>query len=131
MKKTVLILGASGVVGHSAAQEFLEGGDCDVITVSRRKPELDTSKPFTHISVDLRDTDECHRIFSAMPQVTHVVYAALYEKPGLIAGWSETDQMETNLQMLRNLMEPLTSVAKGLRHILKSCGATCGAITLG
>lgn len=117
MKKTVLILGASGVVGHSAAQEFLNGGDCDVITVSRRKPELDTPQPFTHISVDLRDTDECKRIFSAMPQVTHVVYAALYEKPGLIAGWSDTDQMETNLQMLRNLMEPLTSVAKGLRHI--------------
>lgn len=117
LKKTVLILGASGVVGHSAAVQFLKQDDCDVITVSRRRPEIDAARPFEHLSVDLRDADECRRVFSALETVTHVVYAALYEKPGLIAGWSEADQMETNLQMLKNLMEPLSGSAKNLKHI--------------
>jgi nucleoside-diphosphate-sugar epimerase len=48
--------------------------------------------------------------------VSHVVYTAVYEKPGLIPGWSERDQMETNDQMLRNLVEPLRA-AGGLRHL--------------
>lgn len=39
--------------------------------------------------------------------VIHVVYAALYEKPGLIEGWLERDQIETTLAMRRNLFDPL------------------------
>jgi hypothetical protein len=33
----------------------------------------------------------------------------------LIAGWQERDQMETNLAMLKNCLEPLGS--KSLRHV--------------
>jgi nucleoside-diphosphate-sugar epimerase len=40
----------------------------------------------------------------------------VYETTGLIAGWRDPIQMETNLSMLRNLMEPLTEVAT-LRHL--------------
>lgn len=117
MKKTVLVLGASGVVGHSAVEEFLKNPDYDVISLSRRKPEIESERSFQHISVDLRDARACRATFSELPQVTHVVYAALYEKPGLIAGWAEQDQMETNLKMLQNLLEPLTAVAKNLKHV--------------
>lgn len=117
MKKTALILGASGVVGQAAVQEFLDSGDWEVITVSRRKPEVETARSFRHISVDLRDTERCREVFSALPEVTHVVYAALFEKPGLIAGWSDQDQMTTNLAMLQNLMEPLLACAKDLQHV--------------
>jgi hypothetical protein len=52
-----------------------------------------------------------------MDDVTHLVFAALYEKPGLFAGWRERDQMETNLAMLANLFEPLERAATGLRHV--------------
>jgi len=117
MRKTVVILGASGIVGQSAAEEFLARTDYEVICVSRRKPDINSSRVFHHMSVDLRDEQECQRIFTDLPQVTHVVYAAVFEKPGLIQGWAEKDQMQTNLQMLRNVLEPLTSVAKGLGHI--------------
>jgi nucleoside-diphosphate-sugar epimerase len=48
--------------------------------------------------------------------VTHLVYAALYEKPGLVPGWLERDQMETNLAMLRNCLEPLLD-RRSLRHV--------------
>lgn len=117
MKKTVLIMGASGVVGLGALDEFLADDACDVITVSRRRPVTRSKRDFRHISVDLRDTGACRETFSQLSAVTHVVYAALYEKPGLIAGWSDQDQMDTNLLMIRNLMEPLADVAKGLQHI--------------
>ncbi|MDP3676849.1 MAG: SDR family oxidoreductase [Novosphingobium sp.] len=116
MKKTVLILGASGVVGFSALEEFLEDADCTVISVSRRKPSVRSERSFQHHSVDLRDAEATNALFSTMSEVTHVVYAALYEKPGLIEGWSDSEQMSTNLAMIRNLMEPLCAVAK-IQHI--------------
>src|ERR1700736_806422 len=49
--------------------------------------------------------------------VTHLVYAALYERPGLVAGWQERDHIETNDRMLRNLLDPLERHAKNLRHV--------------
>jgi nucleoside-diphosphate-sugar epimerase len=41
----------------------------------------------------------------------------VFELPGLVPGWSEQRQMDTNLQMLQNLLEPLTAAAKGLKHV--------------
>lgn len=116
MHKTVLVLGASGVVGFSALEQFLDEG-CDVITVSRRAPELSTDKPFRHIPIGLRDADASREAFSRLSEVMHVIYAALYETPSLIAGWSDQDQMDMNLRMLRNPMEPLCEVAKVLQHV--------------
>lgn len=117
MKKTVLVLGASGVVGWSAAEHFLSDPECEVITVSRRKPELNTEREFRHIAVDLRDTEKSREVFSTLTDVTHVVYAALYEKPGLIEGWTDPEQMQTNLDMIQNTVKPLVEVADGLKHI--------------
>ena len=48
--------------------------------------------------------------------VTHLVYAALYERPGLVAGWQEHEQIDTNDRMLRNLLDPLEH-APELRHV--------------
>lgn len=115
MAGTVLIAGASGVVGAAAVDEFLSQG-WEVIALSRRRPEVDSPKAFTHLSVDLRDAAATRAALSGLGGVTHVVYAALFEKPGLIAGWSEADQMQTNLAMLKNFLEPLLQGASGLRH---------------
>ena len=49
--------------------------------------------------------------------MTHLVYAALHERPGLVAGWQEDEQIRTNEAMLRNLFEPLERAAPGLRHV--------------
>jgi nucleoside-diphosphate-sugar epimerase len=117
MDKTVLVLGASGVVGQAAVQRFLDDGGWSVISVSRRPPEVESPRPFRHLSVDLRDEVACREAFGALAEVTHVVYAALFEKPGLVPGWSERDQMETNLAMLRNVLEPLAAAANGPRHV--------------
>ena len=116
MADTVLIAGASGLVGAAAVDRFLADG-WEVVAVSRRRPEVESDRPFRHLAVDLQDEAACKEAIGALADVTHVVYTAVFEKPGLVPGWTERDHMETNLAMLRNLMEPLTGAARGLRHV--------------
>lgn len=115
MSRTVLITGASGLVGSATIDSFLNA-DWNVIAVSRRRPEVISDKPFTHLSVDLQDSEACNSSFSALSQVTHIAYAAVYEKPGLIAGWTDPEQMSTNLDMLKNVITPLSNIAK-IEHV--------------
>ncbi len=105
MERTVLVAGATGVVGHAALESFAAAG-WNVVAVSRRAPEP-TSARVRHVSVDLRDERGAREAILGLGQITHVVYAALYEKPGLVAGWYQQDQMQVNLSMLRNCLEPL------------------------
>ena len=117
---TVLVVGASGLVGTAAVERFLADG-ADVIGLSRRAPELDgaTVEPpgadrsppgrYTHLPLDLRDADACRAAATGWDDVTHVVYAAVHELPGLVAGWFAPEQMDTNLAMLRNVLDPLVA----------------------
>jgi nucleoside-diphosphate-sugar epimerase len=115
MANTVLIAGASGLVGTACVDRFLDDG-WDVIAVSRRKPEVFSDRTFEHRPIDLRDESATREAVRDLSAVTHVVYAAVHEKPGLIRGWTEQDQMDTNSEMLRNLLEPLAEAAR-LRHV--------------
>jgi nucleoside-diphosphate-sugar epimerase len=115
MAKTVLVAGASGLVGTAAVDAFLDAG-WEVIALSRRKPEVFSERPFRHLAVDLRDRQACEAAFARLAGVTHVVYTAVYELPGLVAGWQDPGQMETNLAMLRNLMEPLQQGSR-IEHV--------------
>jgi nucleoside-diphosphate-sugar epimerase len=119
--KHVLIAGASGLVGYAALQHFETLPDFQVTAVSRRPPLAKSRTRF--VSVDLTDEKACAALFGQMSDVTHVVYAALFEKPGLVPGWFEADQIATNDKMLRNLVEPLTKAAHGLKHISVVHGA--------
>lgn len=115
MSPSVLIAGASGLVGSAAVDRFLDL-EWDVVAVSRRPPEVESQRPFTRVSVDLRDRDATAAVLGELPHITHVVYAALFEKPGLIEGWLERDQMETNDAMLRNTLSPLLA-AGSVEHV--------------
>lgn len=124
---TVLIVGASGLVGTAAAHSFLDQG-WQVIAASRRQPELLRGRDFVHMNLDLQDEDACRSAAASLGHVTHVVYTAVYELPGLIQGWSDPHQIETNGRMLRNLMQPLMAAAD-LEHVTilqgtKAYGAT-------
>jgi len=132
-KRKVLVAGSSGLVGHAAVRHFAQLPDCEVVAVSRRTPEAVSGARF--ISLDLLDKRRCAEVFSAMADVTDLVYAAVNEKPGLLDGWLDREQMQTNLAMLRNLFEPLEAVAKGLRHVsllqgTKAYGAHLGPIAI-
>ena len=105
--------GASGVVGFAAARHFSDLG-WDVLALSRRRPaRLDGIE---HVAIDLADADSVRAGADRLHGITHIVYAALYEKPGLIAGWRERDQMDRNRLMLANLYESLPEIAE-LRHV--------------
>lgn len=113
---TVLIAGASGVVGQAAVEHFTSLDDWSTIAVSRRRPDISSDRSFEHTSLDLRDPDACRATVNNMPAVTHLVYTALYEKPGLVEGWRDPEQMAVNLAMLRNILEPLSERGK-LQHV--------------
>src|SRR5215467_4578876 len=114
-RKTVLVAGASGLVGYAAMKHFSTNPEWDVIAVSRRRPDETLGVRF--ITADLTDTGTCADIFGRLREVTHVIYAALYERPDLVAGWCDPEQIAVNDRMLRNLLEPLESTARSLQHV--------------
>lgn len=111
----VLVVGASGLVGTAAVDAFLDAG-WDVLSTSRRRPEVFGDRRFTYLSLDLTDPEACREQLCAQPEITHVVYAAVFEMPGLVAGWKDRQQMQTNLTMLRNVLEPVVR-SRNLRHV--------------
>jgi nucleoside-diphosphate-sugar epimerase len=114
---SVVIAGASGLVGSATLENVLSRqGWTDVIALSRRTPEVDTTRPFRHLSVDLRDAEAARTALKDLRGVTHLVYTALYEQPGLIEGWSDPEQMQTNLEMLQNTLRPILE-SSSLRHV--------------
>lgn len=114
-RKTVLVAGATGLVGYAALKHFAAQPDCDVIAVSRRAPiNLHGAQ---HVALDLSDAAQCAAAAGTFRGVTHLVYAALFELPGLVEGWRNDEQIRVNDLMLRNLLEPLAHIAPDLRHV--------------
>lgn len=111
----VMVVGASGVVGTAAVSAFARA-DWDVVAVSRRAPETESPVPFEHHTVDLLDPEAGTALAARVPDVTHLVYAAVHELPGLVRGWSSPEQMATNLAMLRNVLDPIVT-AGHLEHV--------------
>jgi nucleoside-diphosphate-sugar epimerase len=115
-KKKVLVAGASGLLGVAATEKFLSAG-WEVIGVDRRKPELPSGRDVEFLPVDLRDKEAARVAFEPLTDITHIAYAAIFEKPELVAGWSSKDQIETNNAMLHNLVESILRAASNFQHI--------------
>jgi nucleoside-diphosphate-sugar epimerase len=113
--RKILVAGATGLVGHACMKHFASHNDCEVIALSRRRP--DETFGARWLPLDLADSAACARLAPEFAGVTHLVYAALYERPGLVAGWQEEEQIRTNDLMLKNLFGPLERAAPGLRHV--------------
>ncbi|MEP9383054.1 NAD-dependent epimerase/dehydratase family protein [Nocardioides cheoyonin] len=115
---TVLVVGASGLIGTAAVERFLADGQ-EVVALSRRPPALGPDvddAAVRHVPLDLRDAEACADAVRRLPAVERLVFAAVHETPGLVAGWKDAAQMETNLAMLGNVLEPVA--ARGsLKHV--------------
>jgi nucleoside-diphosphate-sugar epimerase len=112
----VLIAGASGVIGAAALAAFARAGGWRVTALSRRRPMVAPDLAFDHVAADLTDADACAALVAALPPVTHLVYAAVAEAPGLVSGWQDAALIEQNGRMLCNLLGPLAE-AGPLRHV--------------
>jgi len=112
----VVIAGASGVIGTAALAAFARAGAWRVTALSRRRPVVPDDCAFEHVAADLTDAQACAKLVAGMPPVTHLVYAAVAEAPGLAGGWQDEGLIEQNGAMLRNLLGPLAS-AGALEHV--------------
>lgn len=105
--KRILVLGASGTVGSAAARRFLDDERYEVVAISRREPEYAHRERLRHLSVDLTDAVAVAEALGSVGPITHVAYAALFEKASLIDGWTDPEQRITNGLMFENVMAGL------------------------
>lgn len=134
-RNKVLITGALGLSGRAAVRHF-ESRGWDVVGISRRTPaeayrDLDSKAQF--ISVDLRDRADCQAKLAALSDVTHIVYAAVYETTDLKSGWTTgtEDFVGINVQMLTNFLDVMLPVAKGLQQMTVFQGAKAYGVHTG
>jgi nucleoside-diphosphate-sugar epimerase len=112
----ILVVGASGVIGAGAVEYFARLEEWDVTALSRRPPILGDACDFSHVAVDLNDAAACRRSIANLPPVTHLIYAAVAEAPGLVEGWKDAALIAVNGAMFANLLDPLAN-SGGLRHV--------------
>jgi len=108
-KQKALIAGATGVVGRNLLKHLLDRGDWEVVALSRRRPDIEGD--YQHIPADLMDAANCRIQLGGLSDVTHIFYAAYVEKADL------TEWVDSNVAMLRNLVEAMEAIAPGLKHI--------------
>jgi len=114
--KTVLIAGASGLVGRAALRHFAALSGWSAIGVSCRVSNNDGGA--TLLSLDLCDASACRTMIERVgSKVTHLIFAAQYEAPGLAPGWFDPHAIERNDRMLRNFFEPLVATISSLEHV--------------
>jgi nucleoside-diphosphate-sugar epimerase len=106
--KVALVAGASGVVGRGLMTLLSGLEEWGALGLSRKPPEA-ASAGF--ISVDLLDPEDCAIKLGDLQQVTHLFYAAYQERS------SESEQVQVNGTMLRNLVNGVETGSHGLEHI--------------
>ena len=82
--------------------------DWDVIGLSRRSPDFETSARF--ISVDLLDVEQTQAKLGALTDVTHIFYAGL-------SGGLASENVADNLALLTNTVDVVAPMAPRLEHI--------------
>lgn len=108
-KKVALVVGARGVIGGRLTEHLAASGGWEAIGLSRRGGP--SSARVRHVAVDLLDADHTRESLADLEPVTHVFYAAFQDRPT----WSGL--VEPNVAMLRNVLDAVEPIAKGLEHV--------------
>jgi nucleoside-diphosphate-sugar epimerase len=128
-ERAVVVAGASGVIGSAAVRQFAAAG-WRVIAVSRRAP--DDLAGAEHLPLDLLDAAACRATLGAFT-ASHLVFTALKERPGLVAGWTDRELMAENLAMFEHCLDPLLASGAleqvSLLQGTKAYGAHVGVTT--
>ncbi len=108
-QKTVLIAGAHGLIGRALIEQLDHDPAVDIIGLGRRGGAIGTKARI--VSVDLLDQADCAAKLGSLAETTHIVFAAWTPRA------SRAEEVAPNLAMLRNLMETVAPVARGLGHV--------------
>ena len=120
---TALIAGALGVVGRALVEHLENDPEWDVIGLSRRSPDFETSANF--ISVDLLNLSDCKEKLTSLTNVSHVFFTPYSARE------SFADEVLPNLEMLKNLMTVIEETASKLQHVQLMLGAKWYGVQFG
>ena len=109
MKKTALIAGATGVAGRTLLAHLRSLPDWDVIGVSRRRPDFETTARW--VEADLLDERSSRAQLGKLKEVTHVFYVAFADAPTFAL------QRAPNTTMLVNAVEAIGAAGGALEHV--------------
>jgi nucleoside-diphosphate-sugar epimerase len=109
MSKTALVAGATGATAKRLVEQ-LAASAWNVIGVSRNPPT--GADRLKYIKVDLLDAEAVVRALSDCRSVSHVFYTgrARFAEGGV-------ESVDDNVTMLRNTLDAIEPIAKGLAHI--------------
>lgn len=79
VKKTALVIGATGVSGRALVEHLTGLPDWTVIAASRKAPYFETAARF--VGVDLMNADDAATTLGGLSDVTHVFYTAYLDRP--------------------------------------------------
>jgi nucleoside-diphosphate-sugar epimerase len=113
--KKALVAGALGVTGRTLVHHLTSLGDWEVIGLSRRRPEFQTTAQF--IAVDLLNRPEVETRLAGLGDITHIFYAALQPAANFF------EEVAPNLAMLTNIVETVESTSGKLRKVVLLEGA--------
>lgn len=109
LQKKTLIVGATGQIGSSVGKYLAQIGGWNPVGLART-PSASSSYPM--MAVDLTDSKDCIEKLSRIPDITHILYAARFDHYG-----GELESKDTNVNMLKNLLDALEPASKNLKHI--------------
>ena len=109
--RTLLVVGATGLLGRAALAHFKGLAGWNVIGMSRRAPDISGVQ---HLKADLMDPASLAAHKAALAPVTDVLYAALFEMDDLVSGWRHQQQIERNAAMFETLLATVEAAAPGL-----------------
>jgi nucleoside-diphosphate-sugar epimerase len=131
-----LVTGALGVIGRAVVERLAARTDVQVVGLARRAPDSGLEHALRAapnavqwLRCDLTDAAATRAALAAHRDATHLVYAALYEKPELIRGWLAPDHVDVNGAMLHHTFAALEGAP--LAHVsllqgTKAYGAHAG-----
>ncbi len=132
----VVVTGALGVIGRAVVERLAARDGVQVVGLARRAPDAGlvdslrgARRPVEWLRCDLQDAAATRAALAPHRDATHLVYAALYEKPELIRGWLAPDHVDVNGAMLANTFAALDGAP--LAHVAmlqgtKAYGAHAG-----
>ena len=127
MTRKVLVAGALGVVGRAVLQLLEPCEEIGLVGLSRRAPDFATRAAVAR--VDLREAKATARALAPHRDTSHLVYAALHERPELVRGWQDPEQIAANRRMLENLLDALEEAP--LAHVTLLQGTKAYGVHLG